>query len=130
MNALDYTAVRMVHIAFAATSVGLFTARASLQLGGMNWRQWPWLCIAPHVNDTLLLAAGITLALASRQYPLAQPWLTAKLVALAVYVVLGKRALRADAPRRERACAFAAALASVGYIVAVAITRSPDLRLL
>ena len=36
----------------------------------------------PHVNDTLLLSAAIALAVMSAQYPLVQPWLTAKVVAL------------------------------------------------
>ena len=81
---MDYLSVRTVHIATACTSFALFTARGAMQLGGIDWRRWRWLRIAPHLNDTLLLAAAITLAVMSGQYPLAQGWLTAKVVALFV----------------------------------------------
>jgi len=126
---MDYLSVRTVHIATACTSIALFTARGAMQLGGIDWRRWRWLRIAPHLNDTLLLAAAITLAVMSGQYPLAQGWLTAKVVALFVYVGLGSVALRRGLPAPARGVAFIAALASVGYIVGVALTRSASLGL-
>jgi uncharacterized membrane protein SirB2 len=82
------------------------------------------------VNDSLLLGAAITLALISHQYPMQQPWLTAKLVALVAYVVLGSMALRAEASALRQRLSYAAALATVAYIVGVALTRSPTLGLL
>ena len=74
---MDYLTVRTVHIATACISIALFTARGAMQLGGIDWRRWRWLRIAPHLNDTVLLTAAITLAVMSGQYPLAQGWLTA-----------------------------------------------------
>ena len=127
---MDYLTVRSIHIATACISIGLFAARGTMELGGVDWRRWRWLRIAPHVNDTLLLGAAITLAVKSSQYPLVQPWLTAKVLALFVYVALGRVALRPGASAPMRRIAFAAALASVGYIVGVALTRSVTLRLL
>ena len=126
---MDYLTVRTVHIATACISIGLFTARGAMQLGGIDWRRWRWLRIAPHLNDTVLLTAAITLSVMSGQYPLAQGWLTAKVVALFVYVGLGSVALRRGLPTRTRGAAFIAALASVGYIVGVARTRSATLGL-
>jgi len=126
---MDYLTIRTVHIATACISIALFTARGAMQLGGIDWRRWRWLRIAPHLNDTLLLAAAITLAVMSGQHPLAQGWLTAKVVALFVYVGLGSVALRRGLPTRTRGAAFIAALASVGYIVGVARTRSATLGL-
>jgi uncharacterized membrane protein SirB2 len=126
---MNYAAVRLLHMSCAALSVSLFAARGALQLHGTDWRQWRWLRIAPHLNDTVLLGAALTLAVSSGQYPLAQGWLTAKVAGLVVYVVLGSRALRPTATRRQRALAFAGALASVAYIVAVAVTRSAALGL-
>jgi len=130
-GAMDYLTVRTIHIATACMSIVLFAARGAMQLGGIDWRRWRWrwLRIAPHLNDTLLLAAAITLAVMSGQYPLAQGWLTAKVVALFVYVGLGSVALRRGLPARRRGVAFMAALASVGYIVGVALTRSASLGL-
>ena len=126
---MDYATVRAIHMACAGISVTLFFARGSMQLAGVDWRRWRWLRLAPHLNDTLLLGAAVTLALASHQYPVAQPWLTAKVVALLVYIALGSVALRAGTTAVPRLLAFCLALATAAYIVAVAITRSATLGL-
>ena len=123
---MDYSIVRTVHIVCACISIGLFAARGAMQLAGLDWRRWRWLKVLPHVNDTVLLAAAVALAWMSAQYPLVQPWLTAKVLALFVYVGIASVALRQGVSAGARAMAFAAALASVGYIVGVAITRSPS----
>ncbi|MHB1249164.1 MAG: SirB2 family protein, partial [Polaromonas sp.] len=52
-----------------------------------------------------------------------QAWLTAKVLALTVYIVLGSVALKRGKTRGVRRWAFAAALAAFVYIVAVALTR-------
>ena len=126
---MDYLTIRAIHVACAGISIGLFAARGTMQLAAIDWRRWRWLRIVPHVNDTLLLGAAITLALMSGQYPLVQPWLTAKVVALCFYVALGSVALRRGVSARVRGLAFAAALASVSYIIGVALTRSVTLGL-
>jgi uncharacterized membrane protein SirB2 len=126
---MSYTTVRAVHIACAALSIGLFFARGALQCAGVDWRRWRWLRVVPHVNDTLLLGAAIVLAVTSGQYPLAQAWLSAKVAALPVYIVLGSIALRPGTSQPARGVAFVAALASVAYIVGVAVTRSATLGL-
>lgn len=127
---MDYAHVRLLHIGCAILSIALFALRGSLQLAGVNWRRWRWLRIAPHVIDTLLLSAAIALTIMSGQYPLAQDWLSAKVIALLVYIVIGSIALRPQASRTRQVLAFAAALATVGYIVAIAISRSASLGLL
>jgi uncharacterized membrane protein SirB2 len=81
--------------------------------------------IAPHVVDTLLLASAVALAWMSGQYPFAQDWLTAKVVALVLYVALGSYALKRARTLRARAAFFGLALATVLYIVSVAMARSP-----
>jgi uncharacterized membrane protein SirB2 len=126
---MDYALVRSVHISCAILSIALFATRGGMQLAGWNWRRWHWLRWLPHLNDSLLLGAAITLALISHQYPMQQAWLTAKVVALVVYVVLGSMALRAGASALRQRLTYAAALATVAYIVAVALTRSPSVGL-
>ncbi len=126
---MDYALVRTLHISCATLSIALFATRGGMQLAGWNWRRWHWLRWLPHVNDTLLLGAAVTLALISHQYPLQQPWLTAKVVALVVYVGLGAMALRAGASALRQRLAYAASLATVAYIVGVAVTRSASLGL-
>ena len=71
------------------------------------------------------LGAAIALSLYSHQYPLAQGWLSAKVLALLLYIGLGSIAFRRGRPRGQQFAAFVAALLTVSYIVAVAIHRSP-----
>jgi uncharacterized membrane protein SirB2 len=77
------------------------------------------------VNDSLLLAAGIGMAVMLRQYPLVDGWLTAKLLALLGYIGLGTIALKRGRTKRIRLLAFGGALLTLAYLVAVALTRSP-----
>ncbi len=121
---MEYAHIRLLHITCAVTSVSLFMARGLLQLRGVQWRRWTWLRIAPHLNDTVLLAAAVALAWRSAQYPLAQPWLTAKVLALLAYVFLGRIALLPRTPPARRRAAFVLALICVGYILVVARTRA------
>ena len=79
----------------------------------------------PHVIDTVLLASAIALVVMSRQYPLVNGWLTAKIVGLIFYIGLGMVALRHRKTRHTRIAAWVAAQAVFVYIVAVALTRNP-----
>ncbi len=77
----------------------------------------------PHVIDTLLLSAGITLAILLQQYPFIDAWLTAKVVALLVYIVAGWLALRAKT-RQKKLQAYVIAITVFLYIVWVALTKN------
>ena len=120
-----YLILKAAHVSFAALSAGGFVLR-----GWWMWRGSPLLQhrltrLLPHINDTLLLASAIWLALWSRQYPVVMDWLTAKVLALLLYIVLGSLALKRGRTARTRRWAFAGALATYGYIVLVAVTRNP-----
>lgn len=52
------------------------------------------------------------------------PWVLAKVVGLVVYIALGMAALRPKLPRPLRAAAWIGALATAGWIVSVALTKS------
>ncbi len=122
---MDYLAIKYVHVTCVTLSISLFVLRGALQFAGVAWRQWRVLRIAPHVIDTLLLTSAIWLAIALRQYPFVNGWLTAKVLALCAYVCLGRLALQTHADQSRRLPAFAAALLWVTYIVGVAMTHSP-----
>lgn len=126
---LSYLALRHLHISCALLSIGLFALRGGLALTPFAWRRITPLRWLPHLNDTVLLASAVALAWQSGQYPFQQSWLTAKVLALLVYIVLGKQALRATPGTLPRGVYFVAALVCAGYIVAVATTRSPTLGL-
>lgn len=79
----------------------------------------------PHVVDTGLLASGIGMALVLQQYPFVAPWLTAKLLALLAYIVLGSVALKRGHTRAQRAGALAGAVLVFGYLVGVALAHDP-----
>ena len=53
------------------------------------------------------------------------PWLTAKLIALLTYIVLGHLAVRRARTRPARILLWVLALAVIAYIYAVALTASP-----
>ena len=84
-----------------------------------------WVKIAPHCIDTVLLISAIVLALRIQQFPGTHAWLSAKLIAVLVYIGLGMIALRQGRSRVVRIGAWWGALAVFLYIVAVAITRNP-----
>jgi uncharacterized membrane protein SirB2 len=55
-----------------------------------------------------------------------QSWLTAKLLGLVVYIILGSIALHYGPNKPLRATAWLAALLVFGYIVSVALTHAPQ----
>ncbi|MDH4173114.1 MAG: SirB2 family protein [Betaproteobacteria bacterium] len=118
-----YLAVRALHIGCAALSIAGFAVRGALMLAGSPWLQKRFVRVAPHVVDTVLLASAAWLAWFLGQVPFVHGWITAKVLALLAYIVLGTIALRRGRNRTARAAALAAALAAAGYIVAVALTR-------
>jgi uncharacterized membrane protein SirB2 len=124
---LTYTALKVVHLAAVALSFTLFFLRGAWMLLDSEQLGRRWVMVVPHFNDTVLLAAGIWLAFELRLAPGATPWLTAKLVALPLYIGLGMLALRPGRSKRLRVAAWVAALAVFAYIAAVAVTRSPSL---
>ncbi len=81
--------------------------------------------ILPHIIDTVLLASAIALLFKIQQYPLSHPWLTAKVVALVAYIILGTYALKRGGTKKVRIRALIGAYAVFFYIAAVALTRDP-----
>lgn len=122
---MDYPSVKYLHMSCAAISITLFTLRGVLQLRAVPWRQWAVLRRLPHIVDSVLLGSAIWLAWRLGQAPFVDGWLTAKVLALVAYILLGMRALGKHTPAAQRPAYFAAALLSVGYIVGVALTHSP-----
>ncbi len=127
---MEYATVRLIHISCAGINLGLFMLRGVWQLRGGDWRAWRCLRFVPHINDSLLLGGALGMAAMTGQYPLAQAWLSAKVLALAVYIGAGTLALNPRFSYRMRLIAFCCALCCVAYIGAVALTRSPVLGLL
>lgn len=117
--------LKTLHMTLAALTFISFTLRGVGMLSESPWRRQRWARVLPHIIDTLLFATGLTLMFAIHQYPGTVPWITAKLLAVLVYIGLGMVALRFGGSRSARAGAWVAALVVFGYIYAVATTRDP-----
>jgi uncharacterized membrane protein SirB2 len=122
---MDYLALKHIHVACVALSYAGFFARGVWMIRDSAMLQRRWMKVLPHVNDTLLLATAIALAVMLRQYPFVHGWLTAKTLALVAYIALGSVALRPGRPKPARVAAWIAAQAVFLYIVAVALARTP-----
>ena len=121
----DYSFAKALHVASVILSLGGFAARGALMLAASPVLNTRFVRVAPHVVDTVLLASALWLAWLIRQYPFVQGWLTAKVIGLVVYIVLGALALRRGRTRRIRIAAFLGAAATALYIVSVALTHDP-----
>jgi uncharacterized membrane protein SirB2 len=126
MLARFYFELKALHVAAVATSIGLFVLRAALRYADSPRLQHPLLRIGPHVVDTVLLASAVLLTLILRQYPFVDSWLTAKLIALVGYVVLGSIAIRRGRTPAVRTVALVGALLAVAYILGTALHHDPD----
>lgn len=120
-----YLALHHTHVTAVCLSLGLFTLRGLWMLAGSPRVHAPWTRWLPPLIDSVLLASAIGLTLVLGQYPFVNGWLTAKVLALVAYIGLGVIALRRGRTRAIRVAAFAAALATAGYIVGVALQHSP-----
>ena len=120
-----YLSIKSLHITLVTLSGALFLLRGVLMLRSSATLQMKILKIAPHIIDTGLLIAGVSLAVLSGLKPGATPWIMAKLIALAVYIVLGTIAIKRGKTYPIRATAFVAALCTFGYMIAVALTKNP-----
>ncbi len=121
---MSYETIKLIHISCAVVSLSGFTIRGLLKLCDSVYLQQRWLKVMPHIVDTLLLTSAGYLAYASRQYPFSNDWLSAKVLALLVYIAAGMVVMRFGKTQTQRVSAFLLAIASFSYIVAVALTRS------
>ena len=122
---MSYLVLKHMHVGTVVVSFGLFFLRGLWMMGAPQKLQARWVRIVPHVIDTVLLVSAIALAAMTTQYPFVQPWLTAKVLALLAYILLGTVAIRRGRTRRVRMVAWILALTVFGYMVAVARARVP-----
>lgn len=122
---MDYATLKTLHLTTVGITLALFLLRGAWMIAGSSRLSARWGRIAPHLNDTVLLASGIALAWMLGLSPLEHGWLAAKIVALLVYIGLGTIALKRGKTRRRRFAAWLAALVVFGYMLGVAHTHSP-----
>ena len=120
-----YILVKYVHVFSVTLSAIGFFLRGILMLRDAPLMNARWVKVLPHVNDTILLVAALTLAAMSNQYPFVTGWVTAKVFGVIAYIVLGTLALREASTKKMRILCWLASLAVFGWIVSVALTRQP-----
>lgn len=114
---------KFVHVSCALISISGFLARSWFKFTAPHHLRLPWVRVAPHVIDTLLLASAIVLVILTRQYPFVTAWVTAKLLALFAYIGFGLLTLRFARTQKQMLVGFIGACLSFSYIMAVALTQ-------
>jgi uncharacterized membrane protein SirB2 len=122
---MDYVALKLVHVSCVVLSYTLFVVRGVWMMRDSALWNARWVKIVPHVIDTVPLASAVAMAVMIRQYPFVAPWITAKVLALFAYIMLGAIALKRGKTRCMRVTAWIAAQVVFIYIVTVALTRNP-----
>jgi uncharacterized membrane protein SirB2 len=120
-----YLDIRGIHIGAVILSGSLFLIRVvGHTLLNAKWPMASPLRFLVWSVDTILLTAALMLMTIVRQYPFIDSWLTAKVVLLVVYIVVGWWAFRAERKQVRIACSLGA-LAIFGFIITVARAHSP-----
>ncbi len=114
-----------IHVSSVIITFTLFFIRGVWMIADSNLSRCKWARRIPPVIDTILLASAIVLSVSIRQYPFVHAWLTAKVLALFLYIGLGMLALTYGKSRTVRIGAWVAAQLCFIYIVAVATTKNP-----
>jgi uncharacterized membrane protein SirB2 len=105
-----YLEIKLVHVSSVLASGALFLLRGLAVQLGARWAMVAPLRYLSYAIDTVLLTAAMMLSTMLRMYPFVHSWLTAKVVLLVVYVVLGSFALKRGRTRVVRTVCWIAAL--------------------
>ena len=120
---MAYTLLKLIHVGTVYITFGLFLVRGIWMLLDSPRLQDRWVRVVPHLNDTLLLTAAIAMLVVNGINPIEHAWLLVKIVGLLLYIYLGTMALKRGKTKASRTLYFIAALATIGYIIAVAVTK-------
>ena len=123
--ATSYPLLKTAHVALVVCSGLLFGLRGAAVLAHRRWPLSRPARITSRVIDTLLLMAGVSLAVLLAVQPLRDAWLGAKIGLLVVYVVLGSFALDHARTAQGRVLCYAAALTVYGHMIATAVLHHP-----
>jgi uncharacterized membrane protein SirB2 len=117
--------LKLIHVSCALVSIAGFALRGYWMAVDNPLLQHQVAKVLPHVVDTLLLGSALALLFVLHLSPLTQPWLSAKIIALLLYIGLGMVALRFGQSKKIKVCAYLLALLTAGYMVSVAYSKSP-----
>ena len=116
--------VKLIHMSTAFISISFFLVRGIWVFKNSSMMNKKWVKIVPHINDTVLLITATMLALSLQQYPFVNDWLTAKFIALLLYIIFGMFALKRAKGMKNKMIFFVLSLITFSYIVGVALNRT------
>lgn len=120
-----FALLKTLHFTCAFLSVGGFALRGYWLATGNPLLQQRTVRTLPHLVDTLLLGSAVGMLLIWQVSPFEMSWLTAKILALLLYITLGMIAMRFGKTAALRLAAWFAAMITASYILSVAFTKSP-----
>lgn len=118
-----YAGIKHSHMLFITISILLFQYRFYLKRANKPVARL--LKIMPHINDTLLLITGISLAYMLQLKPWEHAWLGYKIIALILYIAFGFMALKSNGNKSLFSYYIATALFI--FMLVTAINKVPFL---
>lgn len=119
-----YTPLKHTHLLLVSISIAYFTLRAVSKLLKKQWQDKTPFKISAYTIDSFLLLTGILLMVVTSQYPIAQSWLTVKLIILVGYIFFGIKAMKSKTQVMQ-GFYIATAIACVLLMVTIARTHHP-----
>jgi uncharacterized membrane protein SirB2 len=116
--------LKHTHLTALLVSFLLFFIRGSLMMRESTASKHRVFLIAPHIVNLLLIGTGIGLSVVLHFNPANQPWLAVKLIALAVYIILGVLTFKHPV-LKVRKILWLMALIVFAFIVSVALSKNP-----
>lgn len=117
--------IKYIHLSSVALTLIFFIIRGIWMIRDSELLKKKWVKILAPVIDTILLVSAIALTIKISQYPFVDNWLTAKVLAVILYIALGLVALTYGRTKNIRITAWLCALLCFGYIASVAVSRNP-----
>ena len=122
-----YTLIKNIHMTCAVLSITGFILRGIWMIRESDILSHRIVKILPHVIDALLLATALILVFIIDQFPFIHQWLTVKVIALVVYIVLGMAAFKWAKTKASKITYWLLAVVTFSYIVFVALTKVASL---
>ena len=115
--------VKHFHVWFAILSISGFVLRFIWLNHRPQLLQQRWVKILPHVNDTALLASGVSMAIGFGYSFHTFSWLLVKLLLVVVYIVFGALTLKLQIASLYRFMLFSLSLILYFSILTLAVMK-------
>jgi uncharacterized membrane protein SirB2 len=122
-----YEITKHLHLTAMVLSLLLFITRFVLTLRQSPALQKKWLKISPHIVDTLWLVSAGVLCVMIDQYPFVDAWVSEKLLALVMYMLMVTIALKLAKTTTIRFVGLLGAISWLAYAGMVAVSKQPHI---